>query len=271
MSDLSLIEKNKLERLFGMSSGYVLDFSNRTLQGFVADSVARNIYDQKYNYESGSKANRLRAFWNVEPNHRVGKLIDDLLEYWLTVFGDEAQERLFEDCKRIAARLRQGAPVEEIEALTADQGDRTFELLASDVRRNIEDNTPDAGLDRLHTFVTRLIREWAEARGVTITRDKPLHGIFGEYVKKLRDAELIESEMTERILKSSISILEAFNQVRNDKSLAHDNPTLNYEESLLIFNHVCSAVRFVRSIEANSTNSGDNECAPEEDDDELPF
>ena len=40
--------------------------------------------------------------------------------------------------------------------------------------------------------------------------------------------------MTELNLKSSISVLEAFNDVRNNKSLAHDNPILNYaEESLL--------------------------------------
>ena len=32
--------------------------------------------------------------------------------------------------------------------------------------------------------------------------------------------------MTMRILKSSISVLEAFNDVRNSQSLAHDNPVL---------------------------------------------
>ena len=44
MSDLSFTEKARLEKLFGMSSGYVLDFSNRTFQEFVADSVQRDIY-----------------------------------------------------------------------------------------------------------------------------------------------------------------------------------------------------------------------------------
>jgi hypothetical protein len=51
--------------------------------------------------------------------------------------------------------------------------------------------------------------------------------------------------MTERILKSSISILEAFNDVRNNQSIAHDNPILNYNESVLIFNHVSSAIKFI--------------------------
>jgi hypothetical protein len=61
--------------------------------------------------------------------------------------------------------------------------------------------------------------------------------------------------MTARILKSSISVLEAFNDVRNNKSLAHDNPILNYDEALLIFNHVTSSVRFLRSLEARNAVS----------------
>jgi hypothetical protein len=73
--------------------------------------------------------------------------------------------------------------------------------------------------------------------------------LLAEYTKHLKAAGLIESEMTERILKSSISIMEAFNRVRNEQSLAHDNPVLNYDESLLIFNHVVGAVQFVESIE----------------------
>lgn len=74
--------------------------------------------------------------------------------------------------------------------------------------------------------------------------------MFGEYVRALRDGGHLESAMTERILKSSISVLEAFNDVRNNRSLAHDNPILNYEESLLIFNHVAASVRFIKSLEA---------------------
>jgi len=60
---------------------------------------------------------------------------------------------------------------------------------------------------------------------------------------------MIESEMTERILKSSISILESFNTVRNNQSFAHDNPILNYNESLLIFNNIASAIKFLETIE----------------------
>jgi hypothetical protein len=55
--------------------------------------------------------------------------------------------------------------------------------------------------------------------------------------------------MAARILKTSISTLEAFNDVRNNRSLAHDNTILQYDEALLIFNPVASSIRFLRSLE----------------------
>ena len=79
---------------------------------------------------------------------------------------------------------------------------------------------------------------------------------MGEYAKSLRDGGQVESEMTERILKSSISTLEAFNRVRNEQSLAHDNPVLNRDESLLIFSHVVSTVKFVQRLEARIAGIG---------------
>jgi hypothetical protein len=81
MADLTSSEKRKLERLFGMGSGYVLDFSNRTFAEFIEESARRDIYDVRYDHGSGSKANRLRGFWGVEGNHLTGKLIEDLIAY----------------------------------------------------------------------------------------------------------------------------------------------------------------------------------------------
>lgn len=271
MSDITFIEKTKLEKLLQMSGGYVLDFSNRTLAEFIAESVGRDIYDAKYDYASGSKANRLRALWAQEPNHLVGKLVHDLLEYCRPAEADPEQDHLFHECERIAGRLQEGAPVEALDAIVAVGTERGFEVLARAVRDSIEKNEPEAGLDRLHAFVTKLIRTFAEERGIVIDRGKPLHSIFGEYVKALRKAGLVESEMTERILKSSISTMEAFNRVRNEESLAHDNPTLNYDESLLIFNHVCTAVRFIRALEARAERAAAAAPSQEVIDDEIPF
>jgi hypothetical protein len=99
MSDLTFTERRKFEQLLGMSSGYVSDFTNRTFTEFVLDSTGRNIFDPRYDYESGSKANRLRAFWQKEDNRLVGKLMNDLLDY----LGETGPT--VEMCRLIVGRL----------------------------------------------------------------------------------------------------------------------------------------------------------------------
>ena len=63
---------------------------------------------------------------------------------------------------------------------------------------------------------------------------EPLHNIFGKYVKYLEHNKLLKSEMSIRILKSNIKILDFFNFVRNNQNLSHDNIVLNYNESIYI-------------------------------------
>ncbi len=104
MSDLTFVERRKFEQLLGMGSGYVLDFSNRTFAEFVLESTGRDIFDSRYDYASGSKANRLRAFWQKEGNATVGKLLGDLLDYR----GEPGPSE--EVCRLIVARLLEGTP-----------------------------------------------------------------------------------------------------------------------------------------------------------------
>jgi len=267
MANLSFFEKKNLEEFLEMSGGYVLGFSNRTFQEFVADSTGRDIYENRYDYSSGSKANRMRAFWEREPNHVVGKLLDDLIIYGKD--RSNVSSSLLQTCRDIVQRLKHDAHVHDIEAISAFSSEKDFELLAKGVREAIEQNEPAAGLDRLHTFVVKYIRMLCQKHGIAVSRDKPLHSMFGEYVKKLKRSDLIKSEMTERILKSSISILEAFNRVRNEQSLAHDNPVLNYGESLLIFNNVASSIRFLTALEKESDSSDSIETNFADDD--IPF
>jgi hypothetical protein len=272
MSDLTNAEKRKLERLLSMGGGYVLDFSNRTFSEFISDATGREIYDPRYEYGSGSKANRLRAFWREEGNHVVGKLIGELLDYGLAAGSFEKNDTVLDECRQIVIRLTQNSLVPELDALTALTSERDFEAVAKEVRDAIEKNQPERGLDRLHTFVVKYVRALCTGRGIAVTREKPLHSLFGEYVRSSKDRGYIESEMTERILKSSISTLDAFNSVRNEQSLAHDNPILNYDEGLLIFNHVASSIRFLRSLESRAKvrERLATESAPY-DEEEIPF
>ena len=269
MSDLTTTEKRKLERLLGMASGYVLNFSNRTFEDFILECTGRAIYDTKYEFGSGSKANRLRGFWNVEGNQTTGKLLTDMIAYGLGE-GLLTNITLVEECRKIATRLSQDSTVPEIDTLIAVINEPDFECVAKAAREAIEKNEPESGLDRLHTFVVKFIRSLCQQSNLQTNRDKPLHSLFGEYVRHIRDGGFIETDMSERILKSSISTFEAFNHVRNYRSLAHDNPLLNYDEALLIFNHVCSTIRFLRGLEGRIKQRRQAE-ATKDGGDEIPF
>lgn len=80
MATIKESDKRILESLFGMQSGYVLDFSNSTFHSFFWNNFKINIDDQKYSAYGDSKAKRLRAFWDTENNQVVGKVISELIE-----------------------------------------------------------------------------------------------------------------------------------------------------------------------------------------------
>lgn len=248
MSSLTATEKRVLEQVLGMGGGYVLVFSNRTFSEFILETIGIEIYTEKYGQSGGSKANHLRAFWKVEPDHVVARLLDALLDYAAEPGSGGQHLDLLPKARQIVERLRQSAPVQDLDAITPNAEGRDFEALARSVHDAIQRNKPEEGLDRLHTFLVKYVRVLCLREAIDTDREKPLHALFGEFLKAIKRRGLIESAMTERILKSTISVLEAFNDVRNERSLAHDNPLLSHREAILICNNVASAVRFLSSI-----------------------
>jgi len=103
MSSLSLVEKRKLEKFFDMKTGWVLNMSDREFAELITHSTGLNIFDVRYNRASGSKANRLRAFWDMEQDSVVGTLLKDLVDYACEGVRTGA---LAEDCRKIVVRLQ---------------------------------------------------------------------------------------------------------------------------------------------------------------------
>lgn len=111
MSDLCPIEKIQLENLLGMSTGFVLDFSNREFSEFFQSTIDIDIFDAKYAYGSSSKANRMRSFWQNEDNEKVGKLLKKLIECWKVKKSlkneaiSQAMQNCYQSCLGIIDRL----------------------------------------------------------------------------------------------------------------------------------------------------------------------
>lgn len=276
MAELTFIEKEHLENFLKMKGGYVLDFSDRTFQGFVGAAINIDINEEKYITVSSSKANRLRELFRIEESYIVGKLIKAFLDYWIAKvntqqINPDSKESLYKECCAIAEKLLSLNAVENLDAIKASSDDRDFKLIAKSIKESIEKDEPEAALDRLHTFVVKFIRHLCDKHGITYDKEQALNSIYGKYIKHLSDSKLFDSVMAERILKYSIHVLEAFNDIRNNKSFAHDNPILNYDESILIFNNVSNSIKFIQTIEDKNDKTAKAEIAKSEEDWDLPF
>ncbi len=112
MSTLKMRDKRVLEEFFGMGSGYVLNFSDRTFGDFVLESVDIEIHSEKYTIHGASKAKKLRAFWEIETDYIVGRLLNALIEETEDTTRERTEEdnKLADRCREIASRLLAGGP-----------------------------------------------------------------------------------------------------------------------------------------------------------------
>ena len=112
MSSLTDIEKRYFEKLFGMSSGYVLDFSDATFGEFFRRHNVE-IHARRYQTFGTSKAKKLRAFWGLEPDPLVGVVLSEMLDSYeadCELDGKDVDTRVLERARGIVGRLT-GRPV----------------------------------------------------------------------------------------------------------------------------------------------------------------
>ncbi|HVK79551.1 MAG TPA: abortive infection family protein [Verrucomicrobiae bacterium] len=246
-----------IDEALDMTSGYVLNFSDRTMAEYFEDHFGIEIYDEKYRFNGTSKAKHLRAFIAVEDAPVVSFVLRNLWEYrsTLPVYVDAAEENAAaERAKeqaflRVLHRIEGSNGISSTDVLERFKSDYSLEELISAIERDIAANKAAAALDRLHTYCMKKFSHLLEQRGHGCDRTEALHARVGKYVKAV-ESERQLGEMTKRIIKSSISIFDQFNQVRNEQSLAHDNDLVGPIEAKFIFDSVCAILRFIKAMEA---------------------
>src|SRR5687768_4675041 len=80
MSDLRMVDMPLLDELFEMQSGYVLDFTDRTMSLFFAEMNV-DIGAREYCRDGTSKAKRLRCFLRAVDNKSAAATLKALWEY----------------------------------------------------------------------------------------------------------------------------------------------------------------------------------------------
>ncbi|MCT1806694.1 hypothetical protein [Dermabacter hominis] len=128
--------KSMLEDLFGMPSGYVMDFSNASFASFVEPWIGVDPYDR---YQ-GAKAAVLRQIWAKEPSEVVAQLNLDLLDHWRFIARrDEKTPTAYEqDVIDTATAVFQSASIPALSAddvafLNKDLGTLNLDALPSEL------------------------------------------------------------------------------------------------------------------------------------------
>jgi hypothetical protein len=102
MANLDFIEKDLIDSLLN-SSGYVLDFTNRTFQVFVHEKIQVDVYSKYHNLPKGKM---LYAILDDFDDITVGKLLLEFLRYmqYKDMVTDENRDK-FKKCAEIGNRL----------------------------------------------------------------------------------------------------------------------------------------------------------------------
>ena len=247
-----------------MESGYVSNFSNASFSVFIEESVNKRIYDQKYSTYGDSKAKRLRRFWDTENEQTIAKLMRDMLEHCSDTnpkANDPDNQRLYNSCIQEIEKLESQPSYFQNSIDHIDiKDDESISELKTSLEQDLNNHRFNVVIDRLHTFCIKYFRHKANEFGISSSNEKPLHSLAGELVKTL---DLDSTKMSFKISRNSIQLLEQFNHIRNNKSLAHDNDILNNNEARLITDWVLSLLVYFDHFSKKDII--------EDDDVEIPF
>lgn len=234
-----------------MHGGYVLNFSDRTMQEFFEDEFGIDIYSERYRFNGSSKAKHVRAFLTTEEAPIVAPVLRRLWQYResLPNYADtpgaaQIKERFFE----LVTRIEAGADAPRTDVIERFVKDETLDELVASIGRDIAVNRPQAALDRLHTYCMKKFGHLLDTRSVAWTREEPLHSRVGKYTKALEQDQPLQ-DVSRQIIKSAIGVFDKFNHVRNNQSLAHDNTLLSLAEARFIYDSVTALLRFVKAVE----------------------
>jgi hypothetical protein len=107
MSTLTEADKRYLEKILGMEGGYLLDYNDTTFGQFF-NRHRVNIHGTKYQTYGTSKAKKMRAFWENEPDALVGKVLSEMLDLYeanCKLSNKEIDTAVLQESRKIADRL----------------------------------------------------------------------------------------------------------------------------------------------------------------------
>lgn len=86
MSNMKASDMRVIDRVLGMESGYVLNFSDRTIAEFFLDELNIDFTDSRFAENGTSKAKRLRTFLQTVDKGTAARTLRELLKYRASMY-----------------------------------------------------------------------------------------------------------------------------------------------------------------------------------------
>jgi hypothetical protein len=184
MPNIRSIDMMVLDDIFDMSSGYVLNFSDRTFTQFFAEELNVDIDDPLYKKNGTSKAKRLRCFLQTVDKAAVVRTLNALWEYREVIrqkySHDEkiinAHGQLLAIINRLNAGESNSSQVKSSPRLAFER--EIYGQLQAELR-HLSDFDPQARGYAFETFLKRLFDKFGlEAREAFKFRGEQIDGSF---------------------------------------------------------------------------------------------
>ncbi|BBC78704.1 hypothetical protein AcetOrient_orf00516 [Acetobacter orientalis] len=235
-----------------MHQGYVLDFSDASFNDFISSKFGIDATAPAYTVEGTSKAKRLRVLLRTLVPGAQAEVLRAFWEYRQQRRGMiqsiKLEPQVATDFLEMLSQLEASSLPFECDPLEAFSDDPTLVTLVEAIKRDIQANAPQAALDRLHTYCAKKFTDLLQREGETVDEKEALHARAGRYINNLRQRGEI-GIYSAKIAKAAVNVMEQFNQVRNNQSLAHDNTILSVAEGRYVYETVTSLLRFIKTLD----------------------
>lgn len=263
---LPLSQRKIFDRIFQSSDGYVLDFSDRTMAEWFQETFGVDIFQERFQVEGRSKGKILRGFVAVAEPRLVAQVLRALWTYRRQMTSiatnDPVEEaRLLAWLEQFTSELDASSAVPLEEAIRDFAGDTTLAKLRASIAADLIAEKPDVSLDRVHTYCVKRFRHILSSRGQTFQPNTPLDALFGAYGRILKETAAV-SDFALPTLRVQHKLFEGLNDIRNKRSLAHDNELLDLSEARFIIDCVLASLAFIERIEENCKKQPEAESKP---------
>ena len=224
--------------------------------------IAQTIFkcDVRYNilgyaYYEGIKGNNWNKkavnFTVVGDEHSISvlKSNNQVVRHWIqTYIKPETSGLLIKNIQYYVEDVTS----DTIDIILPENEESEFKVLYSDISDALAKDEPVLVLDRLHTYSVKYLRKVCQKYNIPISDNEkfyPLHDLVGKLVKYYEQNDKFETDFSRMAMKMSISLFDSYNDVRNNKSYAHDNRVLNNREAAYVVRMLSATLAFIESIE----------------------